>query len=451
MRRTTALRTAVAAMSVAIGTMVLASMSPAEASAPAVTDTTLTNPSASGTLASLTKGRLAERGGVSAFLYQQTWGARPWVTFHESSSGATTNVALSSTSVSISEWQDASLALTGDDRLVVLSGAGPVHIREFELSGAPLPTAATLVRTTVLGDADSRPGDLIGLRSGALVAVWHQQGDAGPQGYSVAHQPEAGAVWSITPIPAFMPSYASKQVVAQHPADDSIWVFTSPDAWGRIGVVHLTEGPNGIVVDGTDDSFLAPEDGAAAPDPENPWLSVASDAATGTLALAYQSADRRIFSTAPVVTGSKPAVTRISASGATSTIVLPTYVERVSSLTVSVAGGTTWLAHRPVDAATLQFDDLHLAVHDGIDWHPSIRLGQLAGAYERVAATGSAHTVAARLSDGRFHYFTDATSGSPTSSSTTTVLTSTTITSTTSTTAAPTEPTKKPCKGKRCR
>ncbi len=447
MRKTRALRCALALAVAAVGAFPLATMQAADAGTPTVTDTTLTNPNVSGTVGSLTRGRLAERGGVSGFLYYQSWGSRPWAAFREASTGAISNVSLSPTSVAINEWQDASLVLTGNGHMVVMSGTGPLFVRDFQLSGAPLPTSATLVSTTTFGDADSRPGDLIQLASGALSVVWHQQGATGPQGYGVAYRHDPSSPWTQSGLVQFMPSYASKQVAVQHPADGSVWVFSSPDAWGRIGAMHLTETAAGLALDWANGSYLTPEMGPAAPDPENPWLAVAADTSTGAIALAYQSADRRIFSTSPVVTGSKPAVTRIGADGVVSTIVLPVFVERVSSLSLAVQGGATWLGYRPIDEATLRFRDLHLAVHDGSSWQPAVRLGTLASDFERVSYATAIPEIVARMADGSFHYFAPQPTASPTTSTT---VSSTTTSSTTTTTAAPTTSTKA-CKSKRCR
>jgi hypothetical protein len=450
-RRTHALRSAIAAItsiSIVLGALLLGLAPSATAATPSLTDTTLTNPQVSGAVGVLTHGRLAERNGVSAFLYYQSWGSRPWASFREASTGTISNVSLSSTSVAINEWQDASVVLTAEGHLLVMSGTGPVFVREFQLSGSPLPTSATLVGTWTFGDADSRPGDMIQMASGAVSLVWHQQGDTGPQGYGIAYRAAAGSSWAQTYPVQFMPSWASKQVVVQHPADGSLWIFSSPDAWGRIGAMHLTEGASGLTLDWTNGSYLAPEMGAAAPDPENPWLAVAADPATGTIALAYQSADRRTFSTSPVVTGSKPAITRIGTSAVATTVVLPVYVERVSSMALSVRGASTWLAYRPIDEATLTFSDLYVSLHDGSTWQPAARLGTLAGSFERVSYATSAPELVARMADGQFHYFAEQPT-SPTTTSTT--LATTTTSSTTTTTApAPTTVSSKSCKGRKC-
>lgn len=450
MRRSRALRCALALVVAALAAVPLATMQAADAGTPTVTDTTLANPNVSGTVGTLTRGRLAERGNVSGFLYYQSWGSRPWAAFRDASTGAISNVSLSATSVAINEWQDASLVLTGDDHLVVLSGSGPVFVRDFQLSGTPLPTSATLVSTTTFGDGDSRTGDLIQLASGAVAAVWHQQGATGPQGYAFAYRHDPGSAWTQSGLVQFMPSAASKQAAVQHPADGSVWVFSSPDAWGRIGAMHLTETATGLTLDWTNATYLTPEMGAAAPDQENPWLAVAADPSTGTVALAYQSADRRMYATSPVVTGSKPAVTRIGAGGVLSTIVLPVFVERVSSLSLAVQGGSTWLGYRPIDEATLTFRDLYLSVHDGSSWQPAVRLGTLAGNFERIGYATTIPELVARMADGSFHYFAPQATTSPTTS-TTVSSTTTTSTMSTTTTTAPARTSTKTCKSKRCR
>ena len=448
MRSTNALRCAIAAITILVSVPLMGLIPNAGATSTALTDSTLTNPGVSGTVGTLTRGRLAERNGVSAFLYYQSYGARPWAAFRDTATGAVSNVSLSSTSVTLTEWQDASVVLGVDGQLWVMSGSGPVFVRSFQLSGSPLPTTATLSGTWTFGDADSRSGDMIQLASGALSIVWHQQGDTGPQGYGVAYRAAGTATWSQTYPIKFMPSWASKQVAVQHPADGSVWVFSSPDAWGQIGAMHLTEGPSGLTLDWANGSYLAPDMGAAAPDPENPWLAAAADAGTGTIALAYQSADRKTFSSSPVVTGSKPAITRIGTSGVVSTVVLPDYVERVSSISLTVRGTAMWIAYRPIDQVTLSYSDLYVSQHDGTTWQPAIRLGTLATAFERVAYNTSGPELVARMSDGKFHYFAEATS----STTTTSTVSSTTTSSTTSTTSATSgSTTTKVCKSRRCK
>ena len=81
-----------------------------------------------------------------------------------------------------------------------------------------------------------------------------------------------------------------------------------------------------------------------------------ADPSSGTLALAYQGQVRQTFSTDPFIIGSHVVVARIGPGGPASFLALPTYVERISTLGLSVRQGETWVAYRPIDQATLAFD-----------------------------------------------------------------------------------------------
>jgi hypothetical protein len=303
-------------------------------------------------------------------------------------------------------WSSASYVLASARDLWIQGGAGPIYLRHYGLSGSPLPTSATLVSTQVFGDSDSRPGDVLNLASGGLVSAWHQQGATGPQGLAVAYRSPAGA-WQSTQTLDFMATNASKQVLAQHPTDASVWLFNDPDAWSAIGAVHLTEVGGGLRVDWTNSTFLASNraDGLG-PDLENPDLAVAPDPFTGTIALAYESATRKTFSTNPTVTGSYVAVARIAANQTVTMTSLNTYVERISSLGLTVRGGETWLAYRPVDTGTLTYDHLYVSHQSGGTWAPPVLLGHLYGSYERVGYTASRPEFSTRLDDGGAHFFT---------------------------------------------
>ena len=349
--------------------------------------------------------RMAEQGSISALLYREQFSHKPWASFRDTSSGSVSNVSLPVAQVSSNEWDGASYVLTSQHELWVLSGSGPVYVRHYQLTGTPLPTLATLVSTTTFGDADSRAGDLVLLASGGMLGVWHQQGALGPQGQGIAYRSPSGSWSTIYPL-QFMPTKSSRQTVAQQPADGSIWVFSDPDSWHAVGAIHLTEDPSGIKVDWTDGTFInVPKDGDFGPDPERPDVVAAADASTGTIALAYQSNVRKVFSSAPWVVGSYVAVARIAADGAKSFTSLPVYVERISELGLVVRPGETWLAYRPVDAATLTYDHLYVSRYASESWGLSTPLGTLYTPYEGLTSGVSRATFVGRLADGKLHEF----------------------------------------------
>ncbi len=385
----------------ASGNATSASVVVSVASASSSSDVTLADPKATHPLAPLGRGKMAESGSMTALLYSEQFTSRRAVFVRDASTRATAYVDLPvDTAVG---WGNANYVWSGGD-LWVLSGDGPVYLRHYAFSGSPMPASASLVSSQVLGDGDSRVGDLLVLRSGGLVAVWHQQGAGGPQGMSIGYRAPAGG-WQVLPSLTFVPSAASKQVVAQHPADNSVWVFTDPDGWSAIGAVHLTEVSGGLRVDWTDGTYVSVgKYGDSGPDRENPDLAVAPDPSTGTIALAFQNDHRYMFSTSPVVTGSHVSVARITATGGVSIVVLPVYVERVSALGLVVGPGTTTLAYRPIDQATLTYDKLVVSTYRDGAWGTPAVAGTVNASSQRTSYGAGRAEVAARMADGNTHF-----------------------------------------------
>lgn len=367
------------------------------------TDTTLTAPGGAA-LSTLGRGKQTEWGAVSAVLDTVSYSGQQGVYFRDSSSGASSFVTLPVDTTA--GWTNANYVMTSASDLWIGSGDGPIYLRHYTFSGSPLPTSATLVSSQIFGDTDSRHGDVTVLASGAVVLVWHQQGQTGAQGQYIAYGRSGGGSWQVIGPLQFMPSAASKQVVAQHPADKSVWVFSDPDAWAAIGAIHLTEGTSGLSLDWANGTYINTSAyGELGPDPENPDLAVAPDPSTNTLALAYQDDHRYMFSTNPVVTGSYVAVDRITAAGAMSWTELQVYVERVSSIGLVVAPGQTWLVYRPINQSTLTFSELYANCFCNGAWQTAADLGTLAGSYERVGYGVSRVEVSANMSDGNLHFF----------------------------------------------
>ena len=297
--------------------------------------------------------------------------------------------------------------MSGPADLWVLGGGGPMVLRHYTLSGGTVPSSATLVTSQVLGDSDSRSGDLIRLADGTVVGTWHQQGSTGPLGAWMVTVPAGGSPKVSGPYSAGL-TRSSKQVLAQHPADGSIWMFSEADASGTVAALTFTASNGSVALRTTDESYLNVtkyED--LGPDSENPDLAVAADASTGTLVLAYQDAHRTMFQTSPsVVTGSWVSLARIPASGTPSFSQLQVYVERISSLALVVQPGSVGLAYRPVDTATMTFDHLWWNVQRNGTWGTAVQLGQLATSWERLSFGTGRNEVATRMADGRVHLFT---------------------------------------------
>jgi hypothetical protein len=394
-------RIAALALCVALSVTVLAPLAPRASATESTTlnSWTLSNPALPEGVTPLGQGRLAEHQGVSYMLYGARYTGAPWVVVRDPGTGATSHVALPAGTTGGTAWARADLAVAGE-HLWVLSGAGPVYLRHYALSGSPLATSATLVEERVLGSADSRAGALTALSSGAVAGVWHQQGATTPQALNVFHATATGTVRVVQA--TGMSTRSSTQAIAQHPADGSVWVFSSADANGMIVGVRLLEGTGFTVDRVVTDLVTGSRYGQNGPDPEAPDLEVAPDPVTGTIAIAYQGAARQIFSTQPFVAGSHLAVARMRADTTMSFLVLPTYVERISAIGLVVRGSETWLAYRPI-AADLSFDDLHVSRHDGSSWGSSTLLGQLDDPRAMVYFGRNSATFAAPLIDNQLH------------------------------------------------
>jgi hypothetical protein len=350
------------------------------------------------------RGKMAASGSQTALLYWEQFTSRRAVFFRDASTGATAYVDLPvDTSAG---WSNARYVWSGNGDFWVLSGNGPIYLRHYRFAGSPMPTSASLVASQVLGDGDSRMGDILVLRSGGVVAVWHQQGMSGPQGTNIGYLSPSGG-WQTLPPLTFVPSASSRQVVVQHPADDSVWMFTVPDGWSAIGAVHLTEGSAGLRVDWTDGTYLSVQKyGESGPNGEYPDLAVAADPATGTIALAFQNNHRYMFSTNPVVIGAYVSVARITAASDVSMLVLPLYVERVSGLGIFVGPGWTALAYRPIDQATLTYDKLAVSTYRNGVWGSPTVTGTVNSSSPDSNYGVSRVEVAAQMADGNMHFVT---------------------------------------------
>lgn len=336
-------------------------------------------------------------------LYTELMTNRRVAFFRIAATGATAYVDLPSDG--LAGWSAAAAQMTSATDLWVLGGTGPMTLRHYRLAGSPLPTSATLLETRTFGTSDSRPGDLLALAGGGLVAAWHQQGATGPEGQHVAYRSPAGA-WSELPPLTFMSTRSSDQVLAQHPVDAGVWLFANPDAWGAVGAARMSESGGSLVVDWNDGTFIySSRVGVYGPDPENPDLAAAADPATGTIALAYQSADRRWFSDGTrTVVGSRVAVARIAADRSLSFVLGDEYAERVSDIGLVVAGGDTVVSYRPVDQATLTYDRVHLARHRSGAWLPPTSLGT--GTGDGVTYATGRGEFSTRMADGTIRLFT---------------------------------------------
>ena len=337
----------------------------------AVDDSVVRDPKAVYSLTLLGRGRIATAGTKEVVLYweKMTMPSRVVAHVRDTASGATALIDLPSTS---GAWSNPSAVLTTGGDLWILAGSAPVTLRQYRLSGSPMPTSASLISSRTFGDSDSRMGALTQLASGAVVAVWHQQGSTGPEGHGIAYR-RADGTWQEQ-FQGFTKTSSSKDAVVQHPADGSVWLFNNADALGTIAAAHFTEVAGGLRLDWADWSFIGTDEGDFDADPENPDIVAVADPSAGDVVLAYQSAHRLRFST--TVIGSYPAIARLSASGVMSFTHLPVWVSRVSWLGLSLRAGEVWLAHRVVNPNDLSTDNLELRRLKAGTWSNAASLGR---------------------------------------------------------------------------
>ncbi len=363
-------------------------------------DTVITDPSAVGALLPLLRTRLIQRGALTGVLYLDSATSRPSVWFRDHETRATSILELPSDSRQ--GWGYAAAAMTSATDLWVAGGSGPITVRHYVLDGGPLPHTAVLAESREFGSSDSRPGDFIGLADGGLVLAWHQQGASGPQGQYIAHRSATGS-WSELPALTFMPTQSSDQVLAQHPSDHSIWLFSNPDMWGAIGAARLIPGPSSLIVDWTNGMYISElAYGLNAPDPENPDLAVTADPSTGTLALAYQTRDRKYVGVSPnLQVVSRVAIARIPAAGAPSFLVAPVWAERVADIGVITSEGRTDITYRGVDATSGALRGIHLARYRDGTWGTPVPLAD--GTLTSVAYSSLRTELVGLASDWRIH------------------------------------------------
>ncbi|MGH3371650.1 MAG: Ig-like domain-containing protein, partial [Nocardioidaceae bacterium] len=336
-----------------------------------VDDVVVQDPKAANPLVLLGRGRIATAGTREVVLYweEMTYPSRIVAHVKDTSTGAVVLVDLPSTS---GPWSNPSAVLTTSGDLWILAGSAPVWLRQYRLSGSPLPTSAALVSSRTFGDSDSRMGTLLQLVSGAIVAVWHQQGSTGPQGHGIAYRRTDGS-WQEQ-FQGFTKTTASKDTLVQHPADGSVWLFNNADALGTIAAAHFTEIAGGLRMDWADWSFIDGDHGEFNSDPENPDVVAVADPSAGDVVVAYQSSHRLRFSS--TVIGSYPAIARLRADGTMTFTHLPVWVSRVSWLGLSLRAGEVWLAHRVVNPNDLSTDNLELRRLKGGTWSETRSLGK---------------------------------------------------------------------------
>ncbi len=397
------------------------------------------NPTSSEELFPWGRGRMASLADRSGFLYR-TRGFQDWL-YLVDNSGNEAHIRLPD-QYSRNDRAEAEYIFSDADNLWVWSGIfGSAKLRHYRLLGAgPLPDKAILVSTTAIGDANSRPAGLIPLASGGFLGVWYQFAYHADRRLELGfiYRPPAGELKVYFPLPvkgAEGNIVASRFSLAQHPADDSIWVFFKRDSYHEISAIHLSETKASLKVDWVLSDFISQRDGLHGPEGEFPYLVAAADRQRKTLRLAYQNRNTQLFyladSTGRYLKGSCPppekgalepaffskgahlSLAEIAADGSLSFQTFPTYVERTRYFGFSVTD-RLWLAFQPVDCSMTSFDSLqrsgkiYLSHYTG-RWSKPALLGQLDESKDYYAAPLLFHAqkpeFVMRLRDNKVHHF----------------------------------------------
>jgi hypothetical protein len=329
-----------------------------------------------------------EQGNVSARLMFGGYPTDVALHFRDSSNGATSQITLVATQAPLNQWQDGDIVWSGSDMWVV-GGVGTVYLRHYKLAGSPLPTTATLISTQTYGNSDSRSPHMIMLKSGTVVMSWHQQGDTTAPGFWFVTRPISTGAWG-SPLFVNQYSWASKQSLVQHPADDTIWLFSISDAFGRMIALNLSETNDGLRLNWNNSGFLNSTHGSNNVDGENSWVDAEADPSTNTIVVAYASNQRNQTYYPKTIVGtnavSYPNIMRVSANSEKTFTTLPIWIERVDKFSLSVRPGEVWLAYSPIDITTGNFNSVQASRLSSSVWDLPVQLGTKKSTFSHINA-----------------------------------------------------------------
>lgn len=414
--------------------------SPAQA-AVTVTNHIVMNPAVDERLLPWGSGKIASFGGLSAFLYR-TESSGDWIYLYDGV-GNETHIPLPDR-FDLNDRANGEYVLTSPTDLWLWSGVlGRAALRHYRLvkSGrSPLPERAERASITAVGDEATRPGALLKLASGGIMAGWHQfryhpdrRLDIGfvyvnPKGGITTNYPISSPGNEGTPV-------ATRWAMAQHPVDGSIWAFIKRDSYHEISALHLTETAEGITLDWIKTDFIGRKDGRYEPEGEYPYLAAVVDSGDGTIVLAYQNNRSEMLYVTDgdgnVLNGtcrhlavgrldpyffakrSSVSTVRVAADGEKTFRDFPALVERTHEFGLSLSGGL-WVLYRRIDCETTTYEtlqlrsDVMLRHHDG-RWSEPLILGRLDARKDYYGASLFSSPYRPhflmRLDDGLLHLF----------------------------------------------
>lgn len=424
-----------------IGLLTMQHFCPAAHAGYIVKNRIITNPVATGRLLPWGSGRIASSGRLSAFLYR-TETSGDWLYLYDDA-GNESHILLPDR-FDLNYRANAEYILTSPTDLWLWSGVlGRAALRHYRMQKSgrrPLPDRAERVSITNVGDEETRPGALLKLASGGILAGWHQfryhpnrRLDVGfvyvsPKGEITTSYPISIPGDEGTPV-------ATRWTMAQHPTDGSIWAFFKRDSYHEISALHLTETARGVKLDWVKTNFIGRNDGWHEPEGEYPYLVAVADSVNNTIVLAYQNNRSEIMYVTDgdgnLMSGSctqgsylrmEPyffakrslvSIMRVTADGRKSFQDFPGFVERTQEFGLSLTD-RIWVLYRRIDCETSNYEMLQrqgevvLSYFDG-EWSKPLILGKLDTEKEYYAASlftspYQPHFLM-RLDDGLLHLF----------------------------------------------
>lgn len=334
---------------------------------------------------------MATYGTLSALIYAKQNASLTldtWVYLRDSSTGQTSSFLLHKPPSYHQVESDYVLTSAAD--LWTLSydsyRGGSVLVSHYKLNGTPA-SSATLISAQPLGDSLSYAKSMIVLKSGALFVAWNEEGFSyflpdGSVNNGYAYMSPSG-VWSVLfptniPNPYGGNSTLSQIILAQHPADNSIWAFVKRDGFYNINALHFTETTNGVRVDWINTGFITSStDGVNSPQVEFPFLAAVPDRTRNAILLAYQTSQEQMVFIDPLLNQmnsiflkqSYATVAQVRADGSKTFIPFPNYIERGEQFGFSVLpDGTLWLAYQPIDSRSLTWNEVYASEYTSNGW-----------------------------------------------------------------------------------
>ena len=334
---------------------------------------------------------MATYGTLSALIYAKqntSLTLDTWLYLRDSSTGQTSNFLLHKPPSYHQVESD--YVLTSATDLWALSydsyRGGSLLVSHYKLNGTPA-SSATLVSTQPLGDNLSYGKSMILLKSGALFVAWNEEGFSyalpdGSVNNGYAYLSPSGK-WSILfptniPNPYGGNSTLSQIVLAQHPADGSIWSFVKRDGFYNINALHFTEMQSGVQLDWINTGFITSTiDGVNGPQVELPFLTAVPDPTRNAVLLAYQTNQEQMVFVDPLLNQMNSiflkqayaTVAQVAADGSRTFIPFPTYLERGEQFGFSVLpDGTLWLAYQPINSQALTWNEVYASEYTGNGW-----------------------------------------------------------------------------------